>query len=80
MNLQKQKQAILNATNNIRQLSMLGKLGLPETEQWISTFSWMYTAFQTKLSCAIELGIRKVDDLAVASYLDLVFSDVEEHS
>ncbi|MCZ2258403.1 Spo0B domain-containing protein [Sporosarcina sp. G11-34] len=74
----KAKKAILNATNDIRQVSMLGKLGLPETEQWISTFSWMYTAFQTKLSCTIESGVRKVDDLAVASYLAYVFSDIQE--
>ena len=57
---------------------MLGKIGLPETEQWSSTFSWMYTAFQTKLSCTIESGVRKVDDLAVASYLAYVFSDIQE--
>ena len=71
------KKAIQNATNKLRQLSILSKLGLPATERWISTFSWIYSAFETKIYCEIESGIWKVDDLAIASYLNRVFSDVE---
>ena len=30
------------------------------------------------MSCTIKPGIRKVDDLEVASYLDAIFNDVED--
>jgi stage 0 sporulation protein B (sporulation initiation phosphotransferase) len=71
------KKAIQNATEGIRQLSILDRLGLPETEQWISTFGWMYSAFRTTLECEITPGIREADDLSVATYLSRIFSDIE---
>ena len=70
------KQAIQNATEEIRQLSKLENLGLPSTVRWISTFGWMYTAFDTKLSCTIETGFRKADDLEVANYLISLFTEI----
>jgi stage 0 sporulation protein B (sporulation initiation phosphotransferase) len=73
------KQAIRNASEEIKQLSLLDKFGLPVTAKWISTFGWVYTAFETKLSCTIEPGIHKVDDLEVASYLDALFNEVVDH-
>lgn len=72
------KKAIQNATEGIRQLSILDRLGLPETEKWISTFGWMYNAFRTTLVCDITPGIREADDLSVVSYLDRIFGDVAE--
>lgn len=76
--LTKAKETIHRTTDAIGQLSKLNKLGLPATERWLSTFSWIYTAYETKLSCTIEPGVRKVEDAVLASYLATVFNDVED--
>lgn len=75
--LPKAKETILRTTDVIAQLSKLSNLGLPATERWLSTFNWIYKAYETRLSCTIEPGIRKVEDTVLASYLDTVFSDME---
>lgn len=73
------KQAILKVSEEFKQLSILEKLGLPETVLWISTFGWHYTAFETRLSCEIESGHRSVDDLEVVTYLNRLFKKVTEN-
>lgn len=73
----KAKQAIVNTTEEMRQASMLQTLGLPETEKWLLTFDWVYTAFRKKLSCTIENGDRKADDAKVVAYLERIFQEVE---
>ena len=73
----KARQAIMNTTDKMKQASMLYSLGLPKTEQWLVTFDWVHTAFQKTLSCTIERGSRKVNDIEVVAYLERVFQDVE---
>lgn len=74
----KARQAIMNTTDKMKQVSKLYSLGLPKTEQWLMTFDWVYIAFQKRLSCTIERGNRKVNDVEVVAYLERVFQDVEE--
>lgn len=74
----KARQAIMDTTDKMKQVSMLYSLGLPKTEQWLMTFDWLHTAFRTTLSCAIERGNRKVNDVEVVAYLEQVFQDVED--
>lgn len=70
------KQTVLNATEKIKQSSMLGRLGLPVIENWITTFEWVYNAFQTSLNCEIKAGAREADEEKVVAYLDQIFMDV----
>lgn len=72
------KQSIVNTTEKFRQLSILERLGLPETTEWISTFEWMYSAFSKTLICDIEPGIRQVEDESIAKYLEQIFGDIEK--
>ena len=74
----KARQAIMNTTGKMKQASMLYALGLPKTEQWLLTFGWMHTAFRKTLSCTIERGSRKVNDVEVVAYLEQVFQDLED--
>ena len=70
------KQTVLNATEKMNQHSKLSALGMPALEKWITTFEWVYNAFQTTLVCDIKSGNREVDDAEIVSYLDQLFSDV----
>ncbi len=70
------KQTVLNATEKIKQRSMLGRLELPAIEHWLTTFEWRYNAFQATLTCEITPGTRKVNEAKVISYLDQVFTEV----
>lgn len=72
------KQAILKATDKMRQVSALEKLGLPATEMWLVTFGWVYSAFSASLKCEIVPGVRHADDMAVASLLEHVFNEAEK--
>jgi stage 0 sporulation protein B (sporulation initiation phosphotransferase) len=72
------KKKILETTDDMRQLSMLEKLGLPETEIWLTTFAWNYNAFAATMSCDIVSGVREAEDTAVAAYLKRVFDEAEK--
>ncbi|MFC5591130.1 Spo0B domain-containing protein [Sporosarcina soli] len=67
------KRKILDTTDNMRQMSMLEKLGLPETEIWLTTFAWNYNPFATTMTCDIVTGTRKTQDATVVAYLKRVF-------
>ena len=72
------KRKILETTDNMRQLSMLDRLGLPETEIWLATFAWNYNPFAAKLTCNIVSGNREAQDATVAAYLRRVFDQAEK--
>ncbi|MEK4714472.1 MULTISPECIES: Spo0B domain-containing protein [Sporosarcina] len=72
------KQKILEATNRMREVALLERLGLPAVEIWLTTFDWLYGAFTKTMTCTIASGIRKADDVAVATYLERMFSEVEK--
>ncbi|MHA6259312.1 Spo0B domain-containing protein [Sporosarcina sp. CAU 1771] len=74
----KAKETIQRTTYKMGQLSKLSQLGLPATEQWIATFSWVYSTFETTVLCTVSSGNRKADDRILACYLDAVFSDLED--
>lgn len=71
------RKTIMNATECMRQVSVLEKLGLPAVQIWLSTFDWTYSVFPKTLTCDIQSGIREVDDAEVVSYLQQVFSEAE---
>ena len=72
----KARSAILHATDKMKQVSSLSLLGLPETEEWITTFDWVYSAFHKTLKTTIEPGNRKVNDSDIVSYLTYVFENI----
>ncbi|MBE1554584.1 Spo0B domain-containing protein [Sporosarcina limicola] len=69
------KEKIMESTENMRQIAMLERLGLPALESWLATFGWMYNSFSAKMTCEITSGIRQTDDGEVVSYLNRVFKD-----
>lgn len=71
------KKKILETTEDMRQLSLLEKLGLPETEIWLMTFAWNYNAFTTTMACDIRTGIRETEDEMIVAYLKRVFGQAE---
>lgn len=77
-NVSEARQAVLKATDEIRQQTRLEQLRLPKTEQWLVSFGWLYPAFQETLTCTCEAGTRTTDDQEVVDYLDSVFSEVEQ--
>ena len=72
------KQKILEATNSMREVALLERLGLPAVEIWLTTFDWLYGAFTKTMTCTIATGIREADDAEVATYLERMFSEVEK--
>ena len=72
------RSAILKATNAMNQRSLLSSLELPKAQQWLLTFDWVYTTFQSTLTCAVKKGVREVSDDALVTYLEAIFNDVEE--
>jgi len=76
-NISEAKKMIFDVTSEMRQESSVELLGLPQTTQWIQTFSWMYPAFQKSLTCTIKPGIREADDVEIVSYLEQIFSRIE---
>ena len=71
------KQKILETTDCMRQIAMLERLGLPNTEIWLATFDWTHGVFSKTLTCDIGSGIREVDDALVANYLEQLFKEAE---
>lgn len=72
------RQAILNATNRMRQFAFLERLGLPKTELWLLTFGWTYNSFTYTLHCDVTVGTRAVDDQRLVTFLETVFSSIEQ--
>ena len=72
------KQKILEATNRMREVALLERLGLPAVEIWLTTFDWLYGAFTKTMTCTIASGIREADDAAVVTYLERMFSEAEK--
>ena len=72
------KQKILDATDRMREVALLERLGLPAVETWLTTFDWLYGAFTKTMTCTIASGIREADDEAVVLYLEQMFSEVEK--
>lgn len=72
------KEKILALTDEMRQYSKLTNLKLPQTEEWFTTFDWVYTSFRKTLSCTIGPNTRTVDDSALVLYLKCLFQGVEE--
>jgi len=72
------KQKILEATNRMREVALLERLGLPAVEIWLTTFDWLYGAFTKTMTCTIASGIREADDVEVATYLERMFREVEK--
>lgn len=77
-NVSEARQAVMNATEEIRHQSRLAQLGLPETAQWLVSFGWLYPAFQETLTCTCKAGTRTTDDQEVVAFLNSVFSEVEK--
>ncbi|MBO0587071.1 Spo0B domain-containing protein [Sporosarcina sp. E16_8] len=72
------KQKILEATDRMREVALLERLGLPAVETWLTTFDWLYGAFTKTMTCTIASGIRKSDDTEVVTYLERLFSEAEK--
>jgi stage 0 sporulation protein B (sporulation initiation phosphotransferase) len=72
------KQKILDATDRMRELALLERLGLPAVETWLTTFDWLYGAFTKTMTCTIASGIREADDKEVATYLERMFNEAEK--
>lgn len=72
------KQKILEATDRMREVALLERLGLPAVETWLTTFDWLYGAFSKTMTCTIESGIREADDTEVVTYLERMFSEAEK--
>lgn len=72
------RKTILNVTDEMRQLSRLELLGLPETAKWLITFGWLYPAYQKTLTCMTKPGMRLADDVEIAAYLERLFQGVGE--
>lgn len=70
------KKKILETTDKMHQISMLDRLGLPETEIWLATFAWKYNSFAATITCDVVSGTRKTQDSTVAAYLRRVFDQV----
>ncbi|MDN4607127.1 Spo0B domain-containing protein [Sporosarcina highlanderae] len=71
------RKTLMNTTERMRQLSMLEKLRLPETEVWLTTFEWRHTVFSKELQCHITAGERSADDAQVASYLERLINNLK---
>lgn len=70
------KKTIQAATGRMRQSAQLEKLGLPKTALWLSTFSWRFPSFTTKLNCEIQQAVGQVEDEALVEFLETVFQEV----
>ncbi|KXH87331.1 Spo0B domain-containing protein [Sporosarcina sp. HYO08] len=68
---------ILRITERMREEAVLDKLGLPAVETWIHTFVWLHPTFSKTVTTEIERGVRKSNDVDVASYLDKLFQEIE---
>ncbi|MDW0118093.1 Spo0B domain-containing protein [Sporosarcina thermotolerans] len=71
------KKTLMDTTERMRQLSMLEKLRLPETEVWLTTFEWRHTAFSKVLQSNITAAERSIDDAALTDYLERLIKSVE---
>ncbi|WP_339250749.1 Spo0B domain-containing protein [Sporosarcina sp. FSL W8-0480] len=71
------RKTLLDTTERMRQLSMLEKLRLPETEEWLTTFEWRHTAFSKTLQSNITAAERSIEDAAVSDYLERLINSVE---
>ena len=49
------KQKILEATNRMREVALLERLGLPAVETWLTTFEWLYGTFSKTMTCTLHL-------------------------
>ena len=51
----------METTDQMRQVAMLERLGLPAVETWLTTFDWLYGAFPKTMTCTIKSGIREAE-------------------
>ncbi len=72
------KQKILEATDRMREVALLERLGLPAVETWLTTFDWLYGSFSKSMTCTIASGIREAEDAEVVTYLERMFSEAEK--
>ena len=72
------KQKIFEATDRMREVALLERLGLPAVETWLTTFDWLYSSFSKTMTCTIASGIREADDMEVVTYLERIFSEAEK--
>ncbi|MFC5603973.1 Spo0B domain-containing protein [Sporosarcina koreensis] len=72
------RRTLLEATERMRNISMLEKLRLPKTEIWLSTFEWRHTVFTKKLQSSIIAGNRAANDEKIADYLEQLIVIVEQ--
>lgn len=77
-NVSRAKSTIVNITDKMKEHSKLGTLGLPKTEEWISTFEWVFTTFSKKLTTNITSRIIGVDDDKLVVCLESIFPDIEK--
>lgn len=71
------RNCILERTADMQRESMLQRLCLPRTEEWITTLAWRYPVFGVELYCEIEEKIdsSELDD-ELAGYLEQVVQAV----
>lgn len=72
------KQMISYTTERMRHLAKLEKLGLPETELWLSTLEWNFTMFTKELTTSIENGQRLANDAQIAIFLQEVLTTLKK--
>ena len=68
------RQKIMDTTEQMRQIAMLERLGMPAVETWLAEFNWLYVSYSATLTTTIISGKREVEDESVVAYLENVFS------
>ncbi|MEK4230140.1 Spo0B domain-containing protein [Solibacillus sp. FSL H8-0538] len=70
---------IQDISNQCKMLSSLNNLQLPQTVEWIQTFSWRFPAIQMMLTCDISATQDVQLDEVIVQYLENTVIHVYDH-
>ena len=65
-----QRNLFKNFSEQLRVLSSINRLQLPQTMEWLQTASWRYPSLPMKISGEIEKPVTNDIDVAVVEYLN----------
>ncbi|WP_342472277.1 Spo0B domain-containing protein [Metasolibacillus sp. FSL H7-0170] len=69
--IEEAKQIIKNISDNSKKLSNMNKLQLPQTLEWLQTFTWRFPAIDLKLHSDVQQAVNQPQlDEKLAQYLE----------
>lgn len=74
----KARECILQATDRMQQEAVLQKLGMPMTEEWLTTLEWRHPSFLKTLRCQIDTSSPIQVDRELVSFLEELFETIED--